>query len=67
MKERNFNQDIYMNFSLSLKIDELQTVISSLNISENKVEKLIEYKSYLEKILDLIKNSQKNLIIKKKI
>ena len=66
MKERNFNQDIYMNFSLSLKIDELQTVISSLNISENKVEKLIEYKSYLEKILDLIKNSQKNLIIKKR-
>ena len=55
-----------MNFSLSLKIDELQTVISSLNISENKVEKLIEYKSYLEKILDLIKNSQKNLIIKKR-
>ena len=66
MKERNFKQDIYMNFSLSLKIDELQTVISSLNISENKVEKLIEYKSYLEKILDLIKNSQKNLIIKKR-
>ena len=66
MKERNFNQDIYMNFSLSLKIDELQTVISSLNISENKVEKLIENKSYLEKILDLIKNSQKNLIIKKR-
>ena len=66
MKERNFNQDIYMNFSLSLKIDELQTVISSLNISENKEEKLIEYKSYLEKILDLIKNSQKNLIIKKR-
>ena len=66
MKERNFNQDIYMNFSLSLKIDELQTVISSLNISENKVEKLIEHKSHLEKILDLIKNSQKNLIIKKR-
>ena len=66
MRERNFNQDIYMNFSLSLKIDELQTVISSLNISENKVEKLIENKSYLEKILDLIKNSQKNLIIKKR-
>ena len=66
MKERNFKQDIYMNFSLSLKIDELQTVISSLNISENKVEKLIENKSYLEKILDLIKNSQKNLIIKKR-
>ena len=66
MKERNFDKDIYMKFSLSLKIDELQTVISSLNISENKVEKLIEYKSYLEKILDLIKNSQKNLIIKKR-
>ena len=66
MKERKFDKEIYMKFSLSLKIDELQTVISSLNISENKVEKLIEYKSYLEKILDLIKNSQKNLIIKKR-
>ena len=66
MKERNFDKDIYMKFSLSLKIDELQTVINSLNIYENKVEKLTEYKSFLEKILDLIKNSQKNLIMKKR-
>ena len=65
MKERKFNKDIYMNYSLSLKIDERKTVITSLNNSQNKIEKLIEYKSFLQNILGLIKNSQKNLIIKK--
>ena len=65
MKERKFNKDIYMNYSLSLKINERKTVITSLNNSQNKVEKLIEYKLFLQQILGLIKNSQKNLIIKK--
>ena len=54
MKERKFNKDIYMNYSLSLKIDERKTVITSLNNSQNKIEKLIEYKSFLQKILGYI-------------
>ena len=67
MKERKFDNDIYMKFNITMKINEPKAVTFSLNDYQNQEEKLIEYKSFLEKILGLIKNSQKNLILKKNL
>ena len=67
MKERKFDNDIYMKFNITMKINEPKAVTFSLNNYQNQEEKLIWYKSFLEKILALIKNSQKNLILKKNL
>ena len=67
MKERKFDNDIYMKFNITMKINEPKAVTFSLNNYQNQEEKLIGYKSFLEKILGLIKNSQKNLILKKNL
>ena len=67
MKERKFDNDIYMKFNITIKINEPKAVTFSLNNYQNQEEKLIGYKSFLEKILGLIKNSQKNLILKKNL
>ena len=67
MKERKFDNDIYMKFNITMKINEPKAVTFSLNNYQNQEEKLIGYKLFLEKILALIKNSQKNLILKKNL
>lgn len=67
VKERKFNKDIYMKFNLTMKINEPEAVSLCLNNHQNKEEKLIGYKSFLDKILGLIKNSQKNIILKKEL